>query len=177
VSSRLLAVLGYSARHPHGLHAVCEARLREAERLAVPGDTVLLSGWARRDGAGEAELMREAWAGPDVRLIADTTARSTRENAVRVADAARAVGADEVVVVTSQWHAFRARTLVRAALRGKPGVRVRTSAPPGRPPAALLIREIACIAALPLQLLALRVLREPRRPWGSRSGPAPPGHG
>jgi uncharacterized SAM-binding protein YcdF (DUF218 family) len=154
--SRLVAVLGYSARRSGGLHAVCEARLREAERLAVSGDTVLLSGWARRDGAGEAELMREAWAGADVRLIADTTARNTRENARRVAEAARSLGADEVVVVTSRWHAFRARTLVRAALRGERRVRVRTSSPPDRPPATLVARELVCVVALPLQLVALR---------------------
>jgi uncharacterized SAM-binding protein YcdF (DUF218 family) len=166
VSRRLVAVLGYSARRPGGLHAVCEARLRHAEGLAVEGDTVLLSGWARRDGAGEAELMREAWAGADVRLIADTTARNTRENAARVARTARDLGADEVVVVTSRWHAFRARTLVRAALGREPGVSVRTSSPPGRPPATLLARETVCVAALPLQMLAVR---------GSRREPAPPG--
>ena len=109
MSVRLVAVLGYSARRSDGLHAVCVARLRHAEQLARGDDTVLLAGWARRrNGAGEAELMRSAWNGAGVRLIAETTARNTRENAARVAETARRLGASEIVVVTSRWHAFRA---------------------------------------------------------------------
>ena len=99
--------------------------------------------------------MRAAWKGADVRLVSDETARNTRQNAAGVAEAARRLGATEVVVVTSRWHAFRARALVRAALRD-PGVSVRSSSPPGRPPLALLAREAVCFAALPYQLVALR---------------------
>ena len=117
MSKRLVAVLGYSGRRHHGLHDLCAERLRHAEQLAGEGDTVLLSGWARRrNGTGEAELMRAAWNGPEVTLVSDSTARSTSENAAEVAETARRLGADEVVVVTSRWHAPRARTLVRAAL-------------------------------------------------------------
>ena len=58
--------------------------------------------------------MQGAWRGGEVEL--DTRARNTRENARGVAEAARRLEADEVVVVTSCWHAFRARTLVRAAI-------------------------------------------------------------
>jgi uncharacterized SAM-binding protein YcdF (DUF218 family) len=160
VSVRLVAVLGYSARRSDGLHAVCAARLRHAEQLADGADTVLLSGWARRrNGAGEAELMRTAWDGAEVRLIADATARNTRENATRVAETARSLGASEIVVVTSRWHAFRARTLVRAALR-QPSVSVRSSSPPGRKPAALLAREFVCLAALPYHLIRVRAPRK-----------------
>jgi uncharacterized SAM-binding protein YcdF (DUF218 family) len=159
VSGRLVAVLGYSARRSDGLHAVCAARLRHAERLAADGDTVLLSGWARRrNGAGEAELMRTAWNGPDVKLIAEGTARNTRENAAGVAETARRLGANEIVIVTSRWHAFRARTLVRAVLR-EPIVRVQTSSPAGRASVRLVGREFACLAALPLQLIRLRAGR------------------
>ena len=103
--------------------------------------------------SGEAELMRPEWAGADVQLLTDGSARNTRENAAGVAEAARRLGADEVVVVTSRWHAFRARTLVRSLL---PGVRVSSSSPPGRPPLGLLAREAACLALLPYQLLRLR---------------------
>jgi uncharacterized SAM-binding protein YcdF (DUF218 family) len=117
VSGRLIAVLGYSARRSDGLHAVCAARLRHAEQVASGADTVVLSGWARRNGAGEGELMRMAWEGADVRLISDATARNTRENAARVAETARRLGASEILVVTSRWHTFRARTLIRAILR------------------------------------------------------------
>jgi uncharacterized SAM-binding protein YcdF (DUF218 family) len=156
VSARLVAVLGYSGRRSNGLHAVCAARLRHAEQVAEDGDAVLLSGWSRgRDGTAEAELMRQAWKGADVRLISDGAARNTRENAAEVAEIARRLGASEVVVVTSRWHALRARTLVRALLR-ESGVAVRTSSPDGRPPLALLVREAACVAALPYQLLRAR---------------------
>src|SRR3954464_13944254 len=140
---RLVAVLGYSGRPRDRIHAVCLARVRHAE--GIEGDAVLLS--------GEAELMRGDWRGGDVLL--DPDARNTRENARAVAAAARRLEADEVVVVTSAWHAYRARTLVRAALRD-PSVEVRSSSPPGPRPARLLARELVCLAALPLQLVALQ---------------------
>jgi len=154
--SRLVAVLGYSGRRHHDLHDICVERLEHAEQIAADGDTVLLSGWARHaHGTGEAELMRSAWKGADVPLVSDADARNTRENAVGVAKAARRIEAGEVVVVTSRWHAFRARTLVRAALR-RPDVEVRSESPPERPPAVLLARELVCIAGLPIQLARLR---------------------
>lgn len=156
LSVRLVAVLGYSARRPDGLHAVCAARLSHAEEIASADDAVLLSGWARRrNGTGEAELMRNAWSGTGVQLITDSTARNTRENAAEVAETARRLGASEVVVVTSSWHAFRARTLVRAGLRDRDVV-VQTSSPGGRPPVMLLARELVCLVGLPYQLARLR---------------------
>jgi DUF218 domain len=155
VSVRLVAVLGYSPRRSDGLHAVCAARLRHAEQVAADGDTVLLTGWARRNRSGEADLMRRAWKGADVQLISDATARNTRENALAVAETARRLAASEVVVVTSRWHAFRARALVRALLRDR-CVAVQTSSPAGRAPVALLARELACLAALPYYLVRLR---------------------
>jgi uncharacterized SAM-binding protein YcdF (DUF218 family) len=159
MSKRLVAVLGYAGRRHHGLHDLCAERLRHAEQLAGEGDTVLLSGWARhRNGTGEAELMRAAWTGPEVTLVSDSTARSTSENAAEVAETARRLGADEVVVDTSRWHAPRARTLVRAALR-EPSVSVQSSSPPGRRPAVLLARELVCLAALPYHLVRVRARR------------------
>ena len=78
MSGRLVAVLGYSARRSDELHAVCAERLRHAEGISGGADTVLLSGWARRrNGAGEAELMRSGWKGAEARLISDGTARNT----------------------------------------------------------------------------------------------------
>jgi predicted TIM-barrel enzyme len=76
---RVVAVLGYSGRGTDGLDPVCASRLRHAEGLAA--DAVVLSGRARGT-AGEAELMRAAWHGPDVPIVSETTARSTAENAV-----------------------------------------------------------------------------------------------
>ena len=140
---RLVAVLGYSARRSKGLHDICAERLRHAEGLEA--DAVLLT--------GEVHLMHPVWSENKTQLLTDPAARNTRQNAAGVAAAARALGATEVVVVTSRWHAFRARALVRAAL---PEVPVRSSSPPGRPPLALLARELGCLAFLPYQFLRLR---------------------
>jgi DUF218 domain len=140
---RLVAVLGYSPRRADGLHDICAQRLRHAETLHA--DAVLLS--------GEAEVMHPHWAGADVPVLTDGDARNTRQNAAGIAEAARRLGASEVVVVTSRWHAFRARTLVRSVL---PGVAVSSSSPPGRPPLTLLAREGVCLALLPYQQAALR---------------------
>lgn len=156
---RLVAVLGFSTRGVDGLHPLCTGRLRHAEGLAEGAGAVVLSGWSRdATRGGEAELMRAAWVGPDVPLVCDTTARNTMQNASGVASLARELQADEVVVVTSRWHAPRAGLLVRAAL-GDAEVHVHTSSPRGRLQPRLLVRELACLAALPYQLLRVRARR------------------
>jgi hypothetical protein len=142
---RLVAVLGYSPRRGDRLHDVCAARVQHARALARNGDRVLLT--------GEAELMRGPWAGEEVLL--DPHARNTRENAAAIAAAARDLGASEVMVVTSAWHTFRARTLVRAALHDA-DVTVTSSSPPGWHPLTLLAREAACLTVLPLHVLTAR---------------------
>jgi hypothetical protein len=154
---RLVAVLGYSTRHDRELlHAVCESRLRHAESIVGEEDAVLLS--------GEADVMHGHWRSGEVLL--DPHARNTRENALGVARAAREVGADEVVVVTSRWHAPRAAALVRTALRQE--VPVTSSSPRDRPPAKLAVRELVLLCLLPLQMLAVRRARSgaaaPRTP-------------
>jgi len=146
---RLIAVLGYSGFRGRGLHTICLARLRHAEALAADDDTVLLS--------GEAELMRDASTRAEV--VLDSAASTTRENARGVAAAAHELGADEIVVVTSAWHARRARALVRAAVG--PDVRVTSSSPSGRPSLGLAARELACLAVLPLHARGLSRSREP----------------
>lgn len=149
---RVVAVLGYSGRRRTRLHPVCAERLAFAERLAVGARAIIFSGWARRSTLSpEAELMRAAWAGPAVRLICDPEARSTADNAVNIAAVARALGADELVVVTSPWHRLRVRVLLRAAMRGN-GIRLSVvGAGRSRPP-VLLARELVCLALLPFQL-------------------------
>ena len=62
--------------------------------------------------------MAACWSAPARAQLVDREARTTLGNAVAVARAARQLGADEVVVVTSRWHARRAAVLVRAALTG-----------------------------------------------------------
>jgi len=149
---RVIAVLGYSERGKRGLHPICAARLAHAETLAAGADAVVLSGYSRHpDDEPEAELMRAAWNGPDVPLVVDPTARHTSGNAAGIAAEVRRLHARELVVVTSWWHTRRALWLVRAALRGA-NVRVWASSAGGRPRPANLLREVAGVAALPLQL-------------------------
>lgn len=158
--TRLVAVLGYSTRRGGGLHPICEERLRAAELVAEGAAAVLLSGWSRaRHRPSEAELMRAAWRGPGVRLIADGDARTTAGNVRAVAAAARELGAREIVLVTSSWHARRARLLARAALGSGVGIEVVTPAR-SRPP-HLVGRELAFL--LPARAWLALARARPRR--------------
>jgi DUF218 domain len=147
-SARVVAVLGYSRRRAAELHPICARRLAHAERLAGGIRAVILS------GLPEAELMRTSWVGPDVELICDPEARSTVDNVRNIASAAKALGARELVVVTSGWHRVRVRLLLWAALRGDP-VRVYVEGADGRGHLLVLLRELACLALLPIQLVRL----------------------
>ena len=102
--------------------------------------------------------MKAAWRGPAVRLIADGDARTTAGNARSVAAAAREIGADEVVIVTSSWHARRARLLVQAAL--DPEVRLAVATPARTRPPHLIGRELAW---LPVSLVARTLARRRSR--------------
>jgi uncharacterized SAM-binding protein YcdF (DUF218 family) len=99
--------------------------------------------------------MHQAWRRDDVPVLLDRSSQTTAGNAAAVARLARSLGAGELVVVTSRWHARRTRALVRAALRGS-GIRVSVSSPGGRPAPLLAVRELACTAAVPLQVRRLR---------------------
>ena len=146
MTDRVVAVLGYSRRGDAELHAICAARLARAHELARGADGVILSGFP------EAELMRAAWAGPEVELIPEAESRSTAQNAANVARKARELGARELVVVTSTWHRLRVEALMRAALRGS-GIRLRVEGADAPRPLRLLAREAACVALLPFQLV------------------------
>ncbi|MGH3116896.1 MAG: ElyC/SanA/YdcF family protein [Gaiellales bacterium] len=143
---RVVAVVGYSHRRQVELHPLCADRLRHAQQLAAGARAVILSGCL------EAELMRAAWAGPDVPLICDAAARTTAGNAANVAARARELKADHLVVVTSGWHARRVRLLMRAALRGS-GITISVETTNGPRPKLLLARELACLALLPVQIV------------------------
>jgi uncharacterized SAM-binding protein YcdF (DUF218 family) len=153
--ARVVAVLGYSTWRGDGLHPICVERLEAAQQVAQDADTVFLSGWSRRrHRPSEAELMRQAWLGPDVTLLADGDSRTTIGNALALARAAKELGADEVVLVTSTWHARRSRLLARAVL--PPDVRLTMVTPPRTRPPGLIARELA--ALLPSRL-AVRLRR------------------
>ena len=151
--TRLVAVLGYSDATTSELHTVCGARLARAAEEVRPDDVVLFSGWARGRGATpEADLMAANWTGTARARLVDREARTTLGNAIAVARAARHVDADEVVVVTSQWHARRAAVLVRAALFGSgTGLRVVPADEPVTP--ARRARETAAWLVVPVLAL------------------------
>ena len=141
-AGRVVAVLGYSGRRDHGIHPVCAGRVLHAEGLVGNCRAVILS--------GEADVMRAAWAGPQLTFITDN-ARSTTENAIHIAAAARELGVEEVVAVTSRWHRPRVRMLLGTALRGS-GIRLRVASSSGPAPVLVLGRELACLLLLPVQL-------------------------
>jgi uncharacterized SAM-binding protein YcdF (DUF218 family) len=142
--TRLVAVLGYSARGTGELHPICSGRLARALLEAGPHDAVLLSGW------GEAEAMARSWPDRQPPVILDAHARSTLGNAVAVARAARALGIQDVVVVTSSWHGRRAGALVRAALRGT-ATTVRVAPADDHGSVRARFRELVCWLFVPLQ--------------------------
>lgn len=148
---RVVAVLGYSAGGGGDLHPVCEARVVHAASLSRGDDVVVLSGWAPRAGApSEAELMRRAWQGAAARLLLDDGATHTAHNAAHVALLARREDACEVVIVTSGWHAPRARAMVRWALRGS-GIPASVAPAPGPRPRGALVREALIWPLAPAQ--------------------------
>ena len=160
---RVLVVLGYSNARRSGLHPVCAARLARAAELATSDDVVVLSGWARVPGTrAEAELMRSSWRGRAREVVVDPDARTTVENVANAVDDVLRVGAHEVVVVTSAWHAARATAAMRRLLRGR-GVVVRAESPPGRSARGAL-RELTLWPLLPFQLRRARRRRR-REPY------------
>ncbi len=101
--------------------------------------------------------MEAAWRGPAAELVVDPDARTTVGNAANALDDILRVGAREVVVVTSHWHAARARAAFRLLLRGQ-DVCVTTAFPPGHRDLRASLRE------LPLWLLL------PAQAWHARRG-------
>ncbi|HET7515804.1 MAG TPA: YdcF family protein [Gaiella sp.] len=150
---RVVVVLGYSSGDRDHLHPVCAARLARAAEVATADDVVVLSGWARvPHGISEAELMRAAWRGSAREVVVDPDARTTVENMANALNDVLRVGAREVLVVTSSWHAPRAKTALRWLLLHT-GVRVRSVSPRGTSRRAAA-RELALWPLLPFQLWA-----------------------
>ena len=157
--TRVIVVLGYSDGGRGELHPVCAARLAHAAEIATTEDVVVLSGWARVPGThSEAELMRGARRGAAREVVVDPDARTTAENMANALNDILRVGAKEVVVVTSSWHAARTKAALRWLLRHT-GIKVRSASPPGSSRRAAL-RELGLWPLLPLQLWAVG-----RRAW------------
>jgi len=157
---RVVVVLGYSDGGRGELHPVGAARLARAAEVATGDDVVVLSGWARVPGTrSEAELMAAAWRGRSCELVVDPDARTTVGNATNALNDIRRVGAREVVVVTSRWHAPRARAAFRLLLLGR-HIRVRAAFPAESRNVRASLREVPLWGLLPAQLWQARKPRE-----------------
>lgn len=110
-----ILVLGYHRDDGlPGIVPLALACVRRAERLVgeAPVAVVVCSGFARGGGEPEGALMRDAWAGPPVEVVAETEARDTVENATRSLPLLRERGVERVVVVCAASHAPRVRLLL-----------------------------------------------------------------
>jgi uncharacterized SAM-binding protein YcdF (DUF218 family) len=160
---RVVVVLGYSDGGAGALHPVCAARLEHAARLTTAEDVVVLSGWARqRHTPSEASLMQAAWRGAASRVVVDEDARTTAENAANAIADIVGAHASEVVVVTSSWHARRARAAFAWLLRGT-GIRLTVETPAAATSARDALRELALWPLLPAQLYRARAAGGGRR--------------
>jgi uncharacterized SAM-binding protein YcdF (DUF218 family) len=166
---RVIVVLGYSDGGRGMLHPIGAARLARAAEVSTTDDVVVLSGWARAPGTqSEAQLMAAAWTGSAAEVVVDPDARTTVGNAFNALNDIRRVGAREVVVVTSRWHAPRAGAAFRLALWGR-SVRVTAAFPPEPANLAAMMRELLLWPLLPAQLWHARRLRR----QGAASAPPP----
>jgi uncharacterized SAM-binding protein YcdF (DUF218 family) len=157
---RVIVVLGYSDGGDGVLHPECAARLEHAAEISTPDDVVVLSGWARVPGThSEAELMRAAWRGSAREVVVDPDARTTVENLANALNDVLRVGASEAIVVTSSWHAARAKAALRWLLRHT-GVKVRSAVPETARSWRASLRELPLWLLLPVQLWAAG-----RRTW------------
>ena len=149
---RVVVVLGDSDGGRDRLHPVAAARLARAAEISAEDDVVVLSGWARVPGTrSEAELMAAAWNGRARELVVDPDARTTVGNAFNALNDIGRVGAREVVVVTSRWHAPRARAALRLLLWRR-HIRVRAAFPPEPRDLRASLRELPLWLLLPVQL-------------------------
>jgi uncharacterized SAM-binding protein YcdF (DUF218 family) len=152
---RVIVVLGYSDGDGGALHPECAARLERAAEISSPEDVVVLSGWARVPGThSEAQLMRAAWRGSAREVVVDPDARTTVQNLANALNDVLRVGASEAVVVTSSWHAARAKTALRWLLRHT-GVKVRSAVPATARSWRASVRELPLWLLLPFQLWAV----------------------
>lgn len=149
---RVIVVLGYSNGDRDEIHPICAARVVRAAELSTDADVVVLSGWARvRGTTSEARLMARAWTGRSAEVVVDPDARTTVGNAYNALDDIRRVGAREVLVVTSPWHAPRARAAFRLLL-WRSAVRVTAAFPPEPRNLGASLRELPLWLLLPAQL-------------------------
>jgi uncharacterized SAM-binding protein YcdF (DUF218 family) len=151
-ATRVVVVLGYSDGGLGELHPECAARLDRAAEISTEEDVVVLSGWARvAHTSSEAELMRAAWRGAAREVVVDPDARTTVENLANALTDVLRVGAREAVIVTSSWHAPRAKAALRWLLRHT-GIKVRSAVADTPRSLGASLRELPLWLLLPFQL-------------------------
>lgn len=161
MSDRLAIVVpSHGARARDGEHLItdrCRQLVAHAARLAerLEPAAVIFTGWSSSGGRSEAEQVRDGWAGADVPLLVETTARSTAEDASRTLPLLRARGIETGVVVCAPLHALRTWLLFGRVYR-RGGVRLRLSLAHVRPTPRALAWELAALPLAPFQLLAAR---------------------
>jgi uncharacterized SAM-binding protein YcdF (DUF218 family) len=153
---RVIVVLGYADGGRDELHPVGARRLARAAEVSTADDVVVLSGWARVAGTeSEAALMAAAWNGAAAEVVVDPDARTTVGNAFNALNDIQRVRAQEVVVVTSRWHAPRARAAFKLLLWRR-HVRISAAFPPEPANVGAMLRELPLWLLLPAQLWVAR---------------------
>jgi uncharacterized SAM-binding protein YcdF (DUF218 family) len=153
-----VVVLGHGRIDRHGVHRIsprCLRLVHEAELLvdAAGADVVVFSGWSPSGGVSEGEQMRDAWQGPAVEIVAETTARSTAENAARTLPLLLDRHVRRATVVCAPTHLVRTRLLFGRLYR-RAGVEPSFRAAPIRPTLGSIVWELAALPFLPLELRA-----------------------
>jgi uncharacterized SAM-binding protein YcdF (DUF218 family) len=155
-----IVVPGHGGLGRDGVHRVSRRTLRlvaEAAQLAesLEPELVILSGWSSSGGRSEAEQMKDAWRGPAVELLVESTARNTAQNASRTLPLLLDRGIAAAVVVCTQLHLLRVRLIFDGVYRSE-GITVRYHVARVRPSLGALAWELGALPFVPLQLVAVR---------------------
>ena len=158
MSSVALVVLGSSRRDRDGAYRIspaCRRVVAHAARVAErhePG-LVVFSGWAPDGGVSEAEQMRAIWPSSSGELVLEETASSTVENAARTLPLVRDRGIDQVTVVCTPLHLYRARWFF-GRLYGAEGIQTSFEAPRIAPTPSSFVWELGALTVRARQLRA-----------------------
>jgi uncharacterized SAM-binding protein YcdF (DUF218 family) len=155
-----IVVPGHGWLDLDGVHRIsrrCLRLVREAEQLArsTGAEVVVFSGWSPTGGVSEAEQMRDAWDGPAVELVVETTARWTAENAARTLPLLLDRAVRSAFVICAPPHLVRTRLLFSGVYRGR-GIDVAFRVARQAPTLRSIVWELAALPFLPLQFLAAR---------------------
>jgi len=163
-----IVVPGHGSAGRDGVYRISRRCLRlvaEAERIArlLAPDVVVFTGWSPSGGRSEAEQMADAWRGPEVELVAETSARFTAENAARTLPLLLDRGVERAVVVCTPSHLARARFFF-GRLYAARGVATRFRLAPVVPSPSAIAWELVALPVCPRQLRAARAELERTAP-------------